>query len=44
MKTGTQGEERRSFLLLHKKSMASVKHETEMKNLQSNNGHMKYIP
>jgi hypothetical protein len=29
---------------LYKKSMASVKHEIEMKNLQSNSGHMKYIP
>lgn len=29
---------------LYKESMAGVKHETEMKNLQSNNRHMKHIP
>lgn len=29
---------------LYKKSMAGVKHEIEMKNLQSNNRHMKQIP
>lgn len=29
---------------LYKESMAGVKHEIEMKNLQSNNRHMKHIP
>jgi hypothetical protein len=29
---------------LYKESMASVKHEIEMKNLQSNKRHMKHIP
>lgn len=29
---------------LYEESMAGVKRETEMKNLQSNNRHMKHIP